>query len=290
MLLRILGVVLPIFLIVLIGWVYGRRRQPDMSAANALNMTVFLPALIFSALAAKSFQLADHASLALGATVVVLGSGLLAWLLARLLGYQVKTLVPPLMFNNAGNMGLPLMVLAFGPDAMGAAVVLLLVATLLQFGMTPWLLQGHFHPRLLWGEPLLLAALVGLVFALMGWSVWPPVMAAARLLGDISVGLMIFALGVRLSGARIGSVRIGLVAAAATPLTGMVVAWLWGIASGMSDHELDMLVLFGALPPAVSNFIFAERYGQEPEKMASMVLIGNAAALVFVPLALALRL
>jgi hypothetical protein len=40
----------------------------------------------------------------------------------------------------------------------------------------------------------------------------------------------------------------------------------------------------------VTNFIFAERYQQEPDKVASIVMIGNAAALFFVPLALALRL
>ncbi len=290
MTLRIVGIVFPIFLIVMIGFIYGRKRRPDMNAANGLNMAVFLPALIFSALAGKSFHLADHAALALGAAVVVLGSGLLAWPLARLLGYQVKTLVPPLMFNNAGNMGLPLLALTFGEQALGASVVLLLVETLLQFGLTPWLLQGRLRPSMLWRDPLMVAAFAGLVVALSGWDVWPPMMAAIKLLGDISVGLMIFALGVRLSAARLGSVGIGVVAAVATPLTGMLVAWIWGTAVALTPRELDMLVIFGALPPAVSNFIFAERYGQESDKVASMVLIGNAAAVIFVPLALALRL
>ena len=40
----------------------------------------------------------------------------------------------------------------------------------------------------------------------------------------------------------------------------------------------------------VLNVLFAERYHQEPERVASLVLIGNLAALVFLPLALALVL
>ena len=48
-----------------------------------------------------------------------------------------------------------------------------------------------------------------------------------------------------------------------------------------------MLFVFGALPPAVLNFLFAERYRQEPQRVASIVLIGNLAALIFLPLALA---
>ena len=51
-----------------------------------------------------------------------------------------------------------------------------------------------------------------------------------------------------------------------------------------------LLLVFGALPPAVLNYMFAERYQQEPEKVASMVLVGNVAALLFLPVALALAL
>jgi predicted permease len=56
---------------------------------------------------------------------------------------------------------------------------------------------------------------------------------------------------------------------------------------GLQGRDAAMLVVFGALPPAVLNFLFAERYHQEPERVASIVLIGNLAAVVVLPLALA---
>jgi predicted permease len=115
-------------------------------------------------------------------------------------------------------------------------------------------------------------------------------MTASKILGDISLGLMIFSLGVRLSSASFGAWSIGVVGAIATPLTGMLVAWAYGTLAGLNRIDQDILFIFGALPPAVSNFIFAERYNQEPEKVASIVMIGNASALLFIPLALALRL
>ncbi len=290
MLLRILSIVFPIFIIVVIGFAYGRRHRPEMLAANQLNMSVFLPALIFSALAGKTFSLAANSEIAIGGAVVVLGSGLLAWPLARILGYQPKTLVPPVMFNNAGNMGLPLLTLAFGEQALGAAVVLLLVETLLQFSLGGWLLEGRLRVAMIWREPVLAAAALGLLFSLSGFQVWAPLMTAVKLLGDISLGLMIFSLGVRLSTAALGSWGIAWVATIATPVTGMLVAWAYGSLAGLGRGEQDILFVFGALPPAVVNFIFAERYQQEPEKVASIVMLGNAGALFFIPLALALRL
>ena len=290
MLLRITGIVFPIFLIVLIGFAYGRKRQPDMGVANQLNMAIFLPALIFSALAGKSFNLADNAFIALGAVVVVLGSGLLAWPLARLLGYQARTLLPPVMFNNVGNMGLPLLLLTFGPGALGAAVMLMLVLTLLQFALSAWILNGRLRLDMLWQEPVFAAAALGVTVSLTQATVWAPLMTACKLLGDISLGLMIFSLGVRLSTARLNAWGIGVVGAIATPVTGMLVAWAYGALAGLPRSEQDILFIFGALPPAVSCFIFAERYQQEPDKVAAIVMIGNASALFFIPLALALRL
>jgi hypothetical protein len=38
------------------------------------------------------------------------------------------------------------------------------------------------------------------------------------------------------------------------------------------------------------QFLLAERYRQEPQRVAAMILLGNALAVVFVPLALILAL
>lgn len=79
MLLRIVSILLPVLSIVLIGYVYARRHAPDMVTVNRINMDLFVPALVFVALASKDVQLSQYGWLALGAAGVVLGSGLLAW-------------------------------------------------------------------------------------------------------------------------------------------------------------------------------------------------------------------
>lgn len=290
MLLRIVGIVFPIFLIVLAGFLYARQRRPDMSAANRMNMEVFLPALIFTALAGKSFSLAENLPAAAGAVAIVLGSGLLAWPVARLAGCDPKTLIPPAMFSNVGNMGLPLLLFTFGEQALGAAVVLMLVLTLMQFVITPWICEGRLSMGRIWREPFIVAAALGTTVSLTGITVWTPLMAACRILGDISLGLMIFSLGVRLASAQLNSWRIGVLGAVLTPVSGMLMAWAFVSLLPLERRDQDILFIFGALPPAVSTFIFAEQYRQEPDKVASIVMIGNAAALFFIPFALALRL
>lgn len=291
MLYRIVSIVFPLFAVVMAGFLYARKRGPDMAAANRLNMEVFMPALIFTVLAGKSFNLADNVQIALGAAVVVAGSGLLAWPLARPLGVDPRALMSTAMFNNVGNMGLPLMLFTFGDWALGAAVVLMLILTVLQFGLSPWLLGERFSLGAIWREPFLLAAVLGVAVSLSGVALWPPLMSACKLLADISLGLMIFSLGVRLASTRVGSMLgIGLAGAVVTPVTGMLIAWIFGALAGLDKADMDILFLFGALPPAVSCFIFADRFKREPDKVAAIVMVGNASALFFIPLALALRL
>ena len=70
-----------------------------------------------------------------------------------------------------------------------------------------------------------------------------------------------------------------------TAVIGMLLAATVMLVVPLPERERALLLVFGALPPAVLNYIFAERYHQEPEKVASIVLIGNVAALVFLPLA-----
>jgi hypothetical protein len=122
MLERILGIILPVFLIILLGYLYARRVKPDMSMVNRISMNVLAPALIFSVLASKDFDVAAHWKLMLGSVGVVVGSGLIAWAIARFMKVDPRTLVPPVMFNNCGNMGLPLAALAYGAAGFGPMV------------------------------------------------------------------------------------------------------------------------------------------------------------------------
>jgi predicted permease len=250
-------------------------------------MDIFLPALVFAALASKSFDITQNLPLLIGAAVVVLGTGLLAWPVARLLGVAPNTFVPPMMFKNSGNMGLPLMVLAFGEAALPAAVVLFFIENFLHYSLGTWLLDHRARLSNLWRVPVIAAALAGLAVSLLHFPLWQPLWLGVKMLGDVSIPLLLFSLGVRLTDSRHADWKISIVGALTSPLAGVLVALLMNLVLGLAGRDAAMLILFGALPPAVLNYIFAERYHQEPDRVASMVLIGNMASLAVIPLTLA---
>jgi predicted permease len=290
LLLRIADVIVPVFLIVAVGYVWGRKRKPDLTAFSRIVLDVMSPMLVYTALAGKEFQLREHTTLLAGGVVMILGWGLVAWLLARATGTQPRTLVPVVMFNNSGNMGLPLALLAFGQAQFGAAVALFSVSCVIHFSLGARITSADARTRDLLLSPLMISSALGFASALSG--VRPPdmVFTGMRLMGEAMLPLMLFALGVRLTALRRRDIPLGLLGAVARPVIGLGVGLAVVWAFGLTGVQRAQLILFAALPPAAMQFLLADRYNQEPERVAAMILLGNALAVVFVPLGLALSL
>lgn len=288
--LRIAQVIVPVFLIVAIGWWYGRRTRPDLTVFNRIVLDVLSPLLVYTALAAKEFRLGDHTVLLVGGAALILGTGLVAWAVARFTHTQARSLVPVVMFTNCGNMGLPLALLAFGPQKFGAAVALFSISNLIHFSLGARITSAHASTRDLLLSPLMIATVLGFASAAIG--VRPPdlIFTGMKLMGEAMLPLMLFALGARLTLLKREDVPRGLLGALARPLIGLALAIPIAWAFGLEGDARAQLILFGALPPAVMQFLLAERYRQEPERVAAMILLGNALAVIFVPIALLLAL
>jgi hypothetical protein len=291
---RILGIILPVFIIIAAGYAYARLRgdrvRTDIVSVNRVSMDVLCPLLVFTALAAKDFDLMHSGTLILAGVLISLGSGLLAWPVARLLGYDVRSFVPPMMYNNCGNMGLPLAVLAFGTAGLPAAVALFMACNLIYFSVGIKIIEsGRDYHTPMWKflvSPMMLAMAIGMVFAIFHIGLSAPLMQALKMLGDACIPLMLFALGVRMLDVNFKSWHIGVMGAIVCPVAGLIVAWLLDQVLEMTPMQRGQMYLFASLPPAVFCFMVAEQYKQEPDKVASIVLLGNLAALGFVPVGL----
>jgi predicted permease len=290
MLERILGIILPVFSVIAVGYFWGRRVQPDMGTVNRISMNVLAPALIFSALSSKGFDLDEHRLLMLGSVGVVVGSGLLAWPFAKLLRIDHRTFVPPMMFNNCGNMGLPLAVLAYGQAGFAPMVALFVISNLLHFTLGAWIIDHHARFGKLLRNPMVWSTVAGFLFAALRPPLPDWLGVTLKLVGDGLIPMMLLSLGVRLTAIDWHDARVGLVGGLICPLTGLAMAALLAPILALSPLQTGLLFLFGSLPPAVLNFMVAEQYRQEPGKVASIVLVGNVMSVIFVPLGLALAL
>jgi predicted permease len=191
-----------------------------------------------------------------------------------------------MMFNNSGNMGLPLALFAFGEKALPAAMIMFLVENTLHFSVGNGIVTKSFSPLKLLRMPMLVATFAGIAVSMTQFPIWSPLAKSIDLLGEICIPLMLFSLGVRMTGVNLKDWQIGLTGAVLGPAVSVAIAvailpWL-----NLSELETAQLIVFAALPPAVLNYLVAERYDIDPPRVAAIVLLGNLASVVVIPLAL----
>jgi len=138
--------------------------------------------------------------------------------------------------------------------------------------------------------PIVIAVILGLLFniAQIGLPHW--LALPIDMLGQVAIPLMLFSLGVRLTRVSWSDYQQGLAIAVLCPLVGVSLALLLCAIIPLSPLHQSILILFGALPPAVINFMLAEQYQRDPDAVASMVLIGNMGAIIALPMVLILVL
>jgi predicted permease len=181
-------------------------------------------------------------------------------------------------------------VLAFGEDWLPGAVALFVVSNLLHFTVGASLVRRDAPLLRILVSPVILSTAAGAALATSGLVLPGWLTLALRMLGDVAVPLMLLNLGIRMAATTIRGWRVGLAGALVRPLAGLAVAVPAGALLRLGPVPLGMLYVFSTLPPAVLNFLLSEEYRQEPETVASIVLVGHLASLAFVPLGLWLAL
>jgi len=285
MILTLLNIVLPVFAVAALGFGFGRRRggEPDMAFINHANVVLFCPALVFSALLGHPVSVLQSWPLAVAGVLIILVPGALLALVRRPGGGRAAFLVPG-MFRNTGNIGIPLMMLAYGKELLGDIVILFVISNLLHFSLGLMLLS-RAAGRWQWlRNPNVWAAVLGVVLAPWRDRIPTFVITTADLTGQIAIPLMLFGLGTRLSASRIDQFGLALRINGLYLLAGAVslplVLWLLPLTPEWSR----LVALSVLLPPAVLNYLLCEQYQVAPKAVANIVLLGNLLSVATIPL------
>jgi len=142
---------------------------------------------------------------------------------------------------------------------------------------------SHVKPMV---SPITIVSFVAIALGMSDINIHSTIMLPIEMVGQIAIPLMLFSLGVRLSTSSLKTLPIGIIGGLACPASGLIIVLLIAPFIELDAMQTGGLFLFGALPPAILNFMFAERYNQEPDKVASIVIVGNALTLITLPLIL----
>lgn len=297
----ILNVVFPIFGIMLAGYLFGRFRLLGDANSEALNRFVYygaLPALIFVALARVgtgdpidwSFFAAFGLSIAISFALTI-AVALFAFP-NRLGALTLHGLGA--IFSNTGYMGIPLLITAFGdagrlPAIVGTIITVLLVMpigiVLIELdqgrGARPLTILRHVTGAVA-RNPLVLAAVAGMLVSVAGWTLPRPIATFCDILGAAAGPCALFAIGLFMVGRslRSGLGEVGWMVVVKLAIQPAIAWWLAYKVFTMPPVWAASAVILAALPTGALVFVLAQQYNLYVQRTTSVILLSTVISVV----------
>jgi hypothetical protein len=279
-----LSPVVPVFLLIAVGFIFAHWKKISLTSVTEIIVYLGTPSLVFSSLASKPLYAGDLAILAIGIIAIYAGVGVLIRFYFLIFRFNSRGFALPVLFMNAGNMGIPLALFAFGQAGLQRATLLFVMCTFLQYSLGIYILQGRGNWIEIFRLPLIYATLAGLSCNLMQIKIPELLLQPIVMLGQATIPIMLISLGYRLH--EVESLQWG------HAVGGALLRILGGFAAanvavnliGAEGVNRQVLLLYGALPAAVINFVLTEKYRQDPGLAASIVVLSTFISVLTIPI------
>ena len=293
----LINVVLPVFGIVLTGYLAGRFEALGPESAAALNRFVYLfalpPALFLFTARAPIEKLFNWPFIGafVGGSIATLFISLLVgriWFRHDSATLSVQGLTA--IFANVVYMGLPLLMTAYGPDGPLPAIVAALIINVMFIGGAITVLDatratGSSTLQVIWSfaktlvrNPLISAPLLGILFSTLALSLPKAASNFLELMAAAAGPGALFALGLSLVGRKLSgnAVEIAwlvMLKLVVQPImTFLLVAYLFG----MDPLWSHAAVLLAAMPIGAGAFVIAQQYNVQVQRVSAAIVISTA--------------
>lgn len=273
----------PLLTCVGIGVIWGKRdRSFRGDFVTTLVTSLTSPALVFHTFITTKLDdraLADIAGATLAALAV---AAVLAMILLKIMRLPVRTLLPTAFLPNAGDLGLPIAQLIYGDSGLSIAVAFFAVNSFVMHTLAVRLLCSE-RKQGRWKSPVLIVAITAVALRFLHVPVPDWIVETSRMLGMMTVPLMLLSLGHALALIPFSSVRRGAVVGVIRLVVGLgagyLVVWALNLPTGLAQT----LLLQMAMPCAVGSYMYTRRYTDMGDTAAGAVLVSTCLFLMLTP-------
>lgn len=303
--LEIISAIIPIFSVIVAGFITGRLRFLDGSAATTLNRFIFyitLPALLFYTTAtAKPEDILryDFALIFLIGSLLTVAIGVLGAKIFFKKSDSKEVILHTLSvtLGNTGYMGIPMLISLFGSMGGVAAVIGTITVNMpltaigicaLQFFCNKGTGKGWYVPFLdIVKMPFVFASFIGMCCALLEVEIPKTLLQTADLLGSPTMGAALFAVGLSLADLKLHKSTmievawISFIKLLISPLLVLLVCPLF--------PEIDLLwkscaVILAATPLASTVCVISANFDCYTAETSSTVFISTLLSALTLPL------
>jgi malate permease and related proteins len=276
--------ILPIFIVAGTGFVLARRVGIGVRALSSVSFNALAPCLVFTLMVSSSISALDFGRMALFCVLMMAVRGILARLVAVPLGLDRVTRAGFLLvvvFSNSGNFGLPVVLFAFGREALTFATVYFVIAAVLSYTVGVFLAASGRRSfmealRGIRRVPTVYAVAAAAVVLAFNVPVPIGVMRAITLMSDASLPMLMLVLGMQLQRAqRPEHPRAVVVAVLLSLVVSPLIAFPLASAVGLTGPAFEAGILQAAMPAAIVTTILAIEFDLDPTFPTSVVFVST---------------
>jgi predicted permease len=262
--------ILPVFVVAGIGFTLARFLQASVKTLAHIVFYALVPSLVFRMLVTSNIAGPQIGKMAVLAVLVAAGMGLIARFVAvplRLSRAELSAFLLVVMFSNGGNYGLPVVLFAFGPEALSYGTVFFVVGSLMTYTVGVFLAAAGRRDARVTAAAVVVAT---------GLRLPPLVMRPITLLSDAALPMMLLVLGMQLERAtlpdrpKVVLVAVGLSLMVA-PLLALGLVWMLGLTGAARQAG----VVLASMPVAVVTTILALEFDAAPAFVTSAVFVST---------------
>ncbi|ABQ34217.1 MULTISPECIES: AEC family transporter [Bradyrhizobium] len=304
----VLNSALPIFALILTGFLCGRFNVFDRTATDNLNrfaVYLALPALIFTAMSRIGVEQVSQFGFIgafCGGIAATFATG---FAISRLRGRRVANASIEGLdagYSNVGFMGIPMCLLVFGPDSAPASIIATLFTACVLFLFAIVVVEMDLQKgatlgatiakvaRSLLTSPLFIAPVAGLAVGLSGFALPAPFMSFTTLLGGAASPAALVCIGLFLAQERVvthDANSIAILVSLKLVMQPAVTALLAFHVFAMPPLWSHSAVILSALPIGSGPFTIAKLYGLEAGVTSGAILVSHIFAVLTVSLLVA---
>jgi predicted permease len=284
--LNILNIVLPVFIVIFIGYAFGKIKRLDMSPVVDMVFYIGLPSLIFTTMLDNKIILIDAGKVWASSLIVALGCGIVAWIVFKALKQKHSALYLAIMIINTMYIPFPIIYFAYGSQGLLIATLFYIANVMVMFSLGIYLIAGQQ-----WRDSLkavlktfpIYAAIIGILINIFNVTVPELVIRPLNLMGMMTLPLSLLILGYNLSRVRITSLPTTFL----TSFLRIGIGLLLGIFTvnifGLTGISKSVVILESAMPTSITASILAVKYDKEADLVSSVILMTTILSLVIIP-------
>jgi predicted permease len=284
--LDILNIVLPTFIIIAIGYVFGKITKTDFAPVANIALYVGAPAIVLTSLLNNPIVLLDAAKVWGASLAIMLGCGIVAYLVFTMLKQKHSGLYVPIIIMNTVNLPFPIAYFAYGAKGLTAASLFSIPATLVLFSLGVYIVSGEQRKqniREVFKIPVLYAAVLGLFLNFFRLDVPELVINSLDIIAKMGIPLVLLILGYNLSRVKITSLPNTFLASFLRVGVGLMIGFLIVNLLGITGVFRSVVILESAMPAAATSVIIATKYRSEEGLVSSVVFITTITSLIVIP-------